>query len=237
MLKSLTALLLVLTLVSASSAALLGTDKPEIIIAGKGIIKAAADVAYIMIGVERTEATATQAQKVVAKKMNNVLSSLRKMGIAKDKIETSRINLSPKYKYDRGQRTLVGYTANNEIKVTIDKLENLGKIIDTSISAGATNVNRVRFTIKDEAPLKRAALQLAVKDAKAKAEIIATTAGLVLSKIKSIQEAAARVITPVNRTMAFKAEGVGAGGATPISPGKVEVRGNLTVVYECNIKK
>jgi uncharacterized protein YggE len=79
MLKTLICLLMILALTLPSQAALLKGDETKIIISGKGIIKAEADVAYVTLGVERTEETATKAQKVAAQKMNNVLASLKKM--------------------------------------------------------------------------------------------------------------------------------------------------------------
>ena len=237
MLKTSVCLLAILALSLPSQAALLKDDETNIAVSGKGIIKAEADVAYVTLGVERMEETATKAQKVAAQKMNNVLASLKKMGIPKDKIETTRVSLQPSYQYDKGKRTLVGYTASNQIKVTVDKLDDIGKIIDSSIAAGANNVNNIRFSVKEESTFKKAALKKAFGDAKAKAEVIAAASGLVLSKIMSIQEAGARIIPPVSSMRTLAAEGVGAAAETPVSPGKIEIHGNLTVIYECSAKK
>ena len=71
----------------------------------------------------------------------------------------------------------------------------------------------------------------------AKGPVIAAASGLKLSKIRSIQEAGARVIPPVSRMRTLAAEGVGAAAETPVSPGKIEIRGNLTIVYECSSKR
>jgi uncharacterized protein YggE len=147
------------------------------------------------------------------------------------------VSLQPSYQYDKGKRTLVGYTASNQIKVTVDKLDDIGKVIDSSIAAGANNVNNIRFSVKEESTHKNAALKKAFEDAKAKAEVIAAASGLALSKIKSIQEAGARVIPPVSSMRTLAAEGVGAAAETPVSPGKIEIHGNLTVIYECSAKK
>ncbi len=226
----------VMALALPSPAALLKDDETRITISGRGVVKAEPDVAHITVGVERTEKTATEAQQVTARKMTNIQSSLKKMGIKDDKIETTSVTLSPSYQYDKGKRTLVGYTARNQIKVTIDKLDDVGKIIDASIAAGATNVYNIDFSIKDEGPPKKTALKKAFEDAKGKAEAIAAAAGLTLKKIKSIQEAGARIIPPASGLRALAAEGVGAAAETPISPGDVEVHGSLTAVYECGQK-
>ena len=236
MLKTLVCSLMILALAFPSHAALLKGDETQIAVSGKGMVKAEPDVAYATLGVERTEKTATEAQQLMARKMNNIQSSLKKMGIKDDKIETTSVTLSPAYQYEKGKRTLIGYTARNQIKVTIDKLDEVGKIIDASIAAGATNVNRISFSLKEESAFKKAALKKAYEEAKGKADTIAAAAGLSLTKIKSIQEAGARIIPPPSNVRAFAAEAVGAGAETPITPGKVEVHGNLTVIYECDKK-
>jgi uncharacterized protein YggE len=231
-------LLTILALALPSQAALLKNDETKIIISGKGVVKAEPDVAYVTVGVERTEKTATEAQRIAAQKMNNIQGSLKKMGIKDNKIETTRVSLQPSYQYEKGKRTLVGYTARNQIKVTIDKLDDVGKIIDNSISAGATNVYNISFSIKDESLPKQVALKKAFENArdKAKAEVIASAAGLTLKKIKSIQESGARIIRPVSGVRAMQANEMAAAPETPITPGKVEIRGSLTVVYECTQK-
>jgi len=224
---------MVAALMLPSQAALFKGDKTQIIVAGHGIVKAQADVSYINIGVERTEKSASEAQKVVATKMNNVLASLDKLGIAKDKIKTTEIRLSPKYEYVERKRTLVGYTANNEINVTLDKFAILGRIIDTVIAAGATNISNINFSIKNDAAAKKAALQQAFNNAKEKAETIAAAGGLVLKRIKTIQEAQAQVMP--RGMQAFKSEALES--ETPVLPGKIEVKANIAVVYECDQAK
>ena len=129
-------MLTIFALAFPTQAALLKDNGTRLTISGKGMVKAASDVAYITVGVERTEKTATEAQGIAAEKMSNIQGSLKKMGIKDDKIETTRVTLQPTYQYDKGKRTLIGYTASNQIKVTIDKLDDVGKIIDNSISAG-----------------------------------------------------------------------------------------------------
>ncbi|MDD5383031.1 MAG: SIMPL domain-containing protein, partial [Candidatus Margulisbacteria bacterium] len=94
----------------------------------------------------------------------------------------------------------------------------------------------INFSVKDISPFKKAALQKAFTGAKEKAEIIAASSGLILKRIKSILEAEAQVIPPAGNLRAFAAEGMGAGGETPVAPGNVEIRGGLTIIYDCGEK-
>ena len=232
MLKIIVALIITLSLMVPSGALAPQSDATEIIVSGMGIVKTEADLSYINVAIEQTEETASQAQNRAAQIMKNVLAALRNAGIQKDKIQTTSFRLNPKYKYEKGQSNLIGYTATNQIRVTLDDLTKVGNIIDTAITAGASNVSNVTFTVKDDAPHKNAALKKAFNNAKEKAQTIAAASGLALKKIKVIQESGAQVIQPYLGVRAMKAES-GMEAETPIVPGKVEVRGSLTVVYEC----
>jgi uncharacterized protein YggE len=217
-------------------AAPLKGEETTIAVAGKGVVKINPDVAYLWIGTEKIENNAEEAQKLVTQKVNDILASLDKMGLPKDKIETTRVTLQPEFKYDKGKRIPVGYTARHQIKVTIDKLDDVGKIIDISIASGATDINRLIFSLKDETPHKKSALKKAFDDAKAKAETIASASDLILTRIQRIQEVEAQVIAPVRGGPAFQAEARLEGVETSVLPGKLEVRGNLTVIFECKRK-
>jgi uncharacterized protein YggE len=236
MLKTFICLFGVLALALPYLADPLEDEETTIVVAGKGVVKVKADVVYLWIGVEKTEKSATEAQSFVINKTNDILASLSKMRIPKDKIETTRVTLQPEFKYDKGKRTLVGYRVLNQIKVTIDKVNDVGKIIDVSIASGATNISRIMFSIKDESPYQKSALKKAFDDAKAKAEIIAKASDLILTRIKRIQEVEAQVISPVRGIRAFQAETRVGGAETPVLPGKLEVHGNLTVIFECKRK-
>jgi uncharacterized protein YggE len=205
---------------------------PEIVVSGKGIIEAKADLAQIDIGVEQTDKSALKAQQTTSQNMQKVVAGLKNIGIPKDKIQTEQINLFPQYRYDNRQRTLIGYTARNIVRVTVEKLDLVGKIIDTSISSGANNINSIMFSVKDESPFKRDALKKAYENAKGKADEIAKVSGLTIAKIKQINEEGAQIFPQVQKLAEYRAEGIG-GAETPVSPGNIKIQGSLTVIYEC----
>jgi len=229
-------IILLLTVIPSQVALPLLGEKPELAVTGKGEVLASADIAYLQIAVERTEKTATEAQDTVARKSQNILASLEKIGVKKDKIETASFNLYPKYEYEKGESKFIGYTASNQIKVTIENPEDIGKVIDAAIAAGATNVSGLNFSVKDETPYKKIALQKAFEDAKGKAEILASSSGQILDKIQRIQESEVGIISPLAEARVMAA-GAGGGAETPITPGKVKVQARIEVTYELAKKK
>ncbi len=69
------------------------------------------------------------------------------------------------------------YFASNTLRVNVREPGRAGEIADAAVRAGATLIGGVRFRSADEASARRAALEAAAKDARSKAEALATAAG------------------------------------------------------------
>jgi len=232
MLKRILFIFVIFSLALLIQAALPKSENTRIMVEGTALVKARPDLAYLTLGVEQLDKSATLAQQNASYKMNKIISSLEKLGIGRDKMETAWVNLSPRYDYDKGQTKLSGYTANQQIKVTVDDLEKLGKVMDAVSTAGANNIGGLSFSIKDQSSYKKSALQNAYQEAKTKAETLAGSAGMNLGKVIQINEGRAEIFPPLmGGVQALKVE-----SETPILPGNLEIRGSVAVIYEA-IKK
>jgi uncharacterized protein YggE len=108
----------------------------------------------------------------------------------------------------------------------------VGKMIDTAMQAGANNINRLAFTLKDEEGARLDALKQAAAKAKAKAEAIAASLGLKVVRIASITEGE-RSFQPVFRQAPMaRGELAAAAAPTPIEQGTVDVRSTVLLVAE-----
>lgn len=223
---------LLMTITFSATAAQNTAEERTIIVSGSGLVKASPDVAYVNLGVTDEKRSAKEAQTSVNQTMNSVLAALDKIPIAKEKIKTTRINLSARYEYNSGKRNFKGFTASNEIKITLDDLSLIGKCIDTSLNAGANDINYLSFGLKEQDTLKNEALKKAFGNAQDKAKSLAKAAGVKLGKLITIQESSADLIIPRPRMVAQKVAEGGLGGGTPVTPGEIEVHGNLTAVFE-----
>lgn len=212
-----------------ASASILKEDQ-TVSVTGTGVVQVAPDTATVRLGVEVVKKTAQESQAENAGAMQKILAAIAKLDIPKEKIQTSGFYIWPETKYEPNQPPrIVGYRCNNQVRVTIEDLSKISKVIDAGISAGANNVQGIQFSIKDDSESKKSALDKAVKDASAKAQAIANAAGIKIKSVKNIIESGAAV--PINLEFSG-ARAMGAGGAeTPVSPGLMEVRGNVTVVY------
>ena len=209
---------------------------PSITVAGEATISAEPDQAQIDIGVVTQARTAPEASKENAGRLARVLAEIKKLLGKDDEVKTSGYSLTPTYRYPQGGKPeIVGYTASNTVRIKSARLDQVGRLIDTAMQAGANNVNRLVFTLKDEQAAQLEALRTASVKAKSKAEAIAGSLGLKIVKISSITEGE-RAIQPVFRqTIAARAEALAA-APTPVEPGTVEIRSTVTLTAEVGEK-
>lgn len=208
---------------------------PSITVTGDAVISAEPNQAQIEIGVVTQARTAPDASKENAERLTRVLTEIKKLLSKDDEVKTSGYSLTPTYRYPQGGKPeIVGYSASNTVRIKTNNLEIVGRLIDAAMQAGANNVNRLVFTLKDEQAAQLDALRSASAKAKAKAEAVAASLGLKIVKIVSVTENE-RAVQPVFRqAMAARAEAAAA--PTPVEPGTVEVRSTVSMTVEVSEK-
>ncbi|HSK31314.1 MAG TPA: SIMPL domain-containing protein [Candidatus Limnocylindria bacterium] len=209
---------------------------PSITVSGEATISAEPNQAQIDIGVVTQARTAPDASKENAERLTRVLAEIKKLLGKDDEVKTSAYSLTPTYRYPQGGKPeIVGYSASNTARIKTARLDQVGRLIDAAMQAGANNVNRLMFTLKDEQTAQIEALRAASTKAKVKAEAVAASLGLTIARISSVTEGE-RTIQPVFRqVMAARAEALPA-APTPVEPGTVEIRSTVTLTAEISEK-
>lgn len=225
-------------LLGSTARAQQSTDRPRIptiTVSGDATISAEPDQAEIDIGVVTQARTAPDASKENAERLARVLAEIKKQLGKGDEVKTSGYSLAPNYRYPQGGKPeIVGYTASNVLRIKTANLTLVGRLIDSAMQAGANNVNRLVFTLKDELAAQLGALKMASAKARAKAEAVAASLGLKIIRIASVNEGE-RMVQPIYRqTMAARAEAASA--PTPVEPGTVEVRSTVSMTVEVSDK-
>lgn len=155
------------------------------------------DLATFSAGVVSQGQTASEALRANAADMARVITALRRAGVAEKDIQTSNLSLNPVYQPQRNrpdgtlepaQPRIVAYQANNTVTVRQHKLDDLGRVIDALVTAGANQVNGPSFEIENPDPAQDEARTAAVAKARARAELYARAAGLRVGRIVSISE-------------------------------------------------
>ncbi len=195
---------------------------------GIATVVAVPDEATFSVGVELQADTAAAALADASRKMDAIIAALRSKGVAERDLRTSNVSLSPVYDYSReGQAPrLVGYQASEQLSVAVRDVDTTGSLIDAAVSAGATTVGGVTFTVSDPTKATDDARKAAVEDAKRRAEALASAAGVGLGSPISIIETAATPPAPVYREAMAAVD-----AAVPIMPGTTEVMVQVQVVF------
>jgi uncharacterized protein YggE len=200
-------------------------------LAAFGETRLAPDMASINLGVTTEAATAAGAMQANSARMTQVLAALRKGGIAEKDVQTSQLSVEAQYAYEQNQPPkLTGYRAANQVTVTVRDLSRLGQAVDAVVAAGANQVGQINFGLADPAAAETAAREAAVKALAAKADLYARATGHRVLRLVSLSETGGfsppTPVAMVAMSARFeKAE-------TPVSPGEVRVRIDVTGVYE-----
>jgi uncharacterized protein YggE len=204
-------------------------NEPVIVSQGESILMLPPDRAYVQIGADGRAPRPADAQKLAAAAMTSVQAALKSLGIAAEAIRTSAYSVQAQYDYQDGRQKFREYLARNVIEVRVDDLNQLPQVIDTAGSSGAAAVNSLRFDLKNRSGAELDALRRAVRDATERARAIAEGAGRTLGPIIRLQEQRSSSASPVFRMSEAAGAGGGRGGGTPIEPGEIQVRAQVTL--------
>ncbi|HSK71489.1 MAG TPA: SIMPL domain-containing protein [Pyrinomonadaceae bacterium] len=224
-------LLIVLVLFAAQAAAQESAERlpPFIRTSGEAVVTAKPDRARIDVGVV-TQADSSQAAVAGnAKQLEATLAQLRKLLGANADIKTISYTLNPNYRYPRegGEPTITGYTAINIVRVTLDDLAQVGRVIDTATATGANRIQNLQFTLRDERAVQAQALREAAIKARGKADALASALNLTILRVLSLVESSPVVVPMYDVAMARTET-----ASTPIEPGTIEIRATVTLTVE-----
>jgi len=198
---------------------------------GVGRVKAEPDVADINLGVTEQGKEAGEASSKAAASMDSVVNALLEMGIDENDIQTTSLNLTPRYDWNQEPAPIVGWEANNMVRVTIRDIDSVGAVVDGVVDAGANSVNGISFRVEDSTEATAAARSAAVADAEAKAAQLAADTGVTITGVVSITESGGQQPQPIYMARNEMAMDMAA-ASTPVMPGEVELSVSVFIQYE-----
>src|SRR5688572_4640873 len=184
-LKSLLALSLALGVTAMAFAQNERPEIPSIVVTGNGVMRADPDVAYVRLGVSSRARTAREAQAQTNAAIAKFYDALAALRIERKDIQTSQLTLNPYYDNPRPgeQPRIAGYEASNVLTVRVTDFAKIGPVIDAGVEAGVNNMQGVSFGLVDDTRPRLEALRNATREARAKAEAIASALGVQLGDV------------------------------------------------------
>ena len=198
----------------------------EMSVTGTGRIKLQPDFASINLNVETSSKNLDEAQSSNASLVQDLMEVFKEHSIDKSDITTNGYYINPEFNYFN--QGFVKHKVSNQLKVKVRDIENVGKIIDAAVAAGANTVSGIQFGVEDSAAAYNQALAGAVEVAKQKAVVLSKASGFDDIKIVSIKEVS-------NNYWGFErfsmANSVGA-ASTQIMHSEIEVSATVELVFE-----
>ncbi len=220
------------------------TQGATITVTGEGKASAIPDIATLTFTVREVAKTVPLAQKAVETKVALAKTALGGMSIADKDITTLSYTVNPHYDnqvqgYCNGYTcppttsVITGYEVAETIQVKVRKIDDAGAVLAKIGDVNITEVSGPDFTVDDMDAITASAKALAVKDAKAKADVIAKSLGVSLGDIVGYNENTKGYYPP----MAFSAKAEGMGAVTSLDTvslpqGETITKEDVSITYE-----
>jgi len=189
---------------------------------GQGQVSLMPNIAVIRLGVQTTGENLTEIQAENAQKSQAILQTLQRIGISD--VKTFQYSIDKIYDYVNGQQIDRGYSVRNIIEIRMNTMDQIGRVIDDSVNAGANVVDLITFEVSNREFYYQQALNLAVKNAIQKSKSISLTLGINADPIPVRITENSTMPIPFQQ---FQREVA----STPIVPGNIRIEANVTVEF------
>jgi uncharacterized protein len=164
-----------------------------VVVIANGSASAAPDKAVISLGARHAAKTAVDALAKTNEAVAAILLRMDAMGVDSKDIQTASLNLRPVWRdnaRDENGEMLppVGFEASNSIQVTLRDLDKLGDVLDQVTRDGANSFSGFQLGLVDPSPILDQARMSAISEARRRAELYASAAGITLGEILLITE-------------------------------------------------
>lgn len=207
-------------------------NRPILTVTGQGTVAVAPDRAVVRVGATHQATEAGLAQGRVNAIVEETTDAIRDLDIEGLTIRTTGLSLMQRQLPGQGANARntpeIQYRSSLTIEVRIDDVTRTGDVIDAALASGANQLQGVTFTLKDDADAERRALQAAVREARGKANAMATALGTRVERVVELRETSNAPFQPFPgggmRTMQAVAP-------TPIESGELEINATVEITY------
>ena len=174
----------------------------------------------------------------VIKEMSTIVKDA---GIEEKDVQTTNLVIGPMYSYEhdgiRQKKVFEGYRVTQDMAVKVRDMTKISSLLDACITAGATEVKNVQFTVENPRRYSEAVRVEALEQALKKATKICEVTGMTLGQPITITENETDGPQPhqqygmMRMQMAMAADSSG-GDATAVAQGEIKLTHTVHIVYE-----
>ncbi|MHB8071510.1 MAG: SIMPL domain-containing protein [Candidatus Cryosericum sp.] len=206
---------------------------PTVSVSGTGKITVKPTIARISFGVFTHDDKSSIAQSNNDAIMAKISAALKAAGIKDEDIQTIGYSLQPHYTWDKTteKSVLDGYDMSHNMSVTVRTIKDAGKFVGIIADNGANTVDGIAFDVDDAVleQTKLAALDLAMANARKKADIVAKAAGRTILSVQTVVvNDASSTPYPMYRNSLTAGE---AQSVAPVEAGSMDIQVSVSIVY------
>jgi len=154
---------------------------------GKGHVVAEPDMVTVSFGVEVSAYDYEECLRTLNMKVEDLRQGITSSGLEKSQLKTRDFNVGVKSKLKNKEYVFGGYSASHRLHIELPMEKELLNRILRHVASGLSGARvNLSFSIRDKESLRKKALALAVQNAREKAEMLATAAGVKLGKLLQI---------------------------------------------------
>lgn len=211
----------------------------SIFVQGEGDVKVSPDVAYFRLSAVTKSKDAKMAQEKNASLVEKVKKTLKGFKVEESKVQTTSFHLQPEYSYsNEGKQKFLGFRVEHQLSVRWEKLESLGSVLDQLVTPGSDDqsvfLQGISFDSSKRKEKEIEAMQVAMKDAEARAKALASYAGKKIKGVEKVSDSFVGVNRPgpmgdmMSLAMAKSSRG---GESTQISAGELAIESRVSVEF------
>ncbi len=222
----------------------------SISVTGEGSSYSIPDMASLSFSIKAEAKDQKKAADEVNVSMKKMIDALKVAGLSEKDIKTNSYNLYPQYDWTQqvcpkaeafiavpctpGKQVLRGYEVNQQVEISIkgkENFDNVANFVDVVTKNGATDIGQLQFTVEKPEKIQEEAREIAIKQAKLKAEKLAEQLGVELTRIVGFYEGG---YSPEynGRSAIMNKMDMAAGAAPTIPVGQNQYKANVTITYE-----
>lgn len=206
-------------------------------VSGVGVAKVQPDTLTLYFNVQEKGDSTQEAQQKIDELSKNFIELVKGLGVEAKSIQTSNYSVYQNYYWekDTSQQIADGYNASQTITITLngERFIELGEqVLSAAPTVGNININGSNFSLKDKSAGEAQVRELALEQARKKAEQLANAAGVTLGDpINIVESSNIGGFYPMYNTAASVAEEAKYDSVS-LEAGESEVSITVNVVYE-----
>lgn len=195
---------------------------------GVGTVYATPDCAHLSFSITTTNAKAKQANADNKTASDCFFTLLKKHKIDDKDVSTQHFNISPVHEEIKpGHHKIVGYTVSHQISVRVREMKLAGVLIDEAVE-GNVHLSSINFMVSDRVKLEDKARNLALSDAKKRANQMVARLGSKLGSLRTVSESSHY---PANQYAEGRMQPM-APAATTIATGQMAISVRVTANWD-----